>query len=331
MSVSNLSCAVRWCSLLGILISCTSQAQLYSLADDWSDVNNPNGAWALYKAPNVLFNTVQSDWYNNGSNPKQPAWADAPGPDPFPPNPLVPMWAKAVGDVGTLSGGNYDGLVDIGTIFMHSAEEFRTGTDFSSVVWTSPRSGTIHIDGGVWMAQAFTDRPHQWELRKNGGIITGGSLTYGDGYDKSNPFLFSTGYGGASAIDLNVVQSDQMELLIYKTGGFFAPGTLVGVDLSIDLVPEPSMLVLLVSSGLPALWRQASIDTPFKVSTPGPNPMCKWPTLAAYVEIDQIPRRMNRKGVSQSGRFLAPLTDVELSPVFCRQLTNIRRPALGPI
>lgn len=216
-------------------------------------MNNPNGAWALYKAPNVLFDTVQSDWYNNGTNPKQPAWADAPGPNPIPPNPLVPMWAKAVGDVGTLSGGDYGGFVDVGTVFMHSAEEFRTGTDFSSVVWTSPSNGTIHVDGGVWMAQAFTDRPHQWELRKNGSIITGGPLAYGDGFDKSNPFLFSMGSGGTSAIDQSVVQNDKIELLIYKTGSFFAPGTLVGIDLGIKLVPEPNTMALLVGWGFVAL------------------------------------------------------------------------------
>src|SRR5688572_5407463 len=103
--------SLSWCVCVGAL-SCNVHAQLYDLADDWSDVNNPNGAWTLYKAPGVHFNTVQPDWYNVGTNPKQPAWADAPGPDPFPPNPLVPMWAKAVGDVGELTGDpGYAGFV----------------------------------------------------------------------------------------------------------------------------------------------------------------------------------------------------------------------------
>jgi hypothetical protein len=164
------------------------------------------------------------------------------------------MWAKAVGDVGTLTGDSaYSGFVDVGTVFMHSAEVFRTGTDFSSVVWTSPHAGSIHIDGGVWMTQAFQDRPHQWELRKNGAAFTGGPLTYGDGYDKNNPFLFAAGSGGASSVGLAVAQSDTIELLIYKTGGTFAPGTFVAVDLSIQLVPEPHTLALLGSSGVAAL------------------------------------------------------------------------------
>ena len=126
----------------------------------------------------------------------------------------------------------------------HSAEAFRTGTDFSTVVWTSPRNGTIHIDGGVWMAKAFIDRPHAWELRKNGAVLTGGPLTYGDSYDKTNPFLFSTGSGGAAAVDLEVAINDQIDLLIHKTGSFFTPGTFVAMDLSINLVPELSTMVL---------------------------------------------------------------------------------------
>jgi hypothetical protein len=251
MSTREFSRSAWWCVLLILFLPANSRAQLYDLADDWSDVSNPNGAWALHKAPGVPFGTVQSDWYNNGSNPKQPAWADASGPDPFPPNPHVPMWAKAVGDVGTLTGDSaYSGFVDVGTVFMHSAEVFRTGTDFSSVVWTSPHAGSIRIEGGVWMTQAFQDRPHQWELRKNGSVFTGGPLTYGDGYDKNNPFTLATGSGGASAVDLGVAQNDEIELLIYKTGGEFAPGTFVAVDLSIRLVPEPSTIGLLGASAL---------------------------------------------------------------------------------
>jgi hypothetical protein len=230
-------------------------AELYNLADDWSDANNPNGAWALHKAPGELFGVNQADWYNNGSMPQQPAWADAPGPDPIPPNPLVPMWAKSVGDVGALSGDPiYNGFVDTGTVYMHAAEGFRTGTDYSSVVWTSPRDGSIHIDGGVWLSKAFQDRPHAWELRKNGVAFTGGPLTFGDPYDKDNPFMFDDGSGGTSAVDMGVAQNDTVELLIYKTGDFFTPATFVAVDLGIELVPEPSTITLMLGLALACVF-----------------------------------------------------------------------------
>jgi hypothetical protein len=218
------------------------QAQTFNLADDWSNLNNPNGPWALYKAPGVLFDVVQNDWLSNGTN--QPAWSDALGNNPFPPNPHVPMWAKAVDDLGTSTADSvYAGFIDVGAVFMHSAEDYRTGTDFSSVVWTSPHAGSIQIDGGVWIAKAF-DRPHTWELLKNGAVITSGSLTQSDPYDKTNPFAFAAGSGGASAVEMSVSAGDEIELLIYRPIGTLIPGTFVAVDLQIDLVPEPSSMLL---------------------------------------------------------------------------------------
>jgi hypothetical protein len=224
-------------------------APTYDLAADWSNVNNPIGPWALYKSPGALFTIVQPDWYGNGSN--QPAWADASGPNPFPPNPLAPMWAQAVGDIGALAGEPlYNGFVDVGTVFMHAAEEFRTGSDYSSVVWTSPFTGPVEIEGGVWLSQAFQDRPHAWELRKNGVALTGGPLTFGDGYDKTLPFPFAAGSGGAAATSLTVAANDQLELLIYKTGGYFTPATFVGLNFRIRAVPEPGMSLAAAAVGV---------------------------------------------------------------------------------
>lgn len=47
--------------LTNALFAGVAQAQLYNLADDWSDMNNPNGPWALYKAPGQLFTINQAD------------------------------------------------------------------------------------------------------------------------------------------------------------------------------------------------------------------------------------------------------------------------------
>ena len=153
------------------------------------------------------------------------------------------MWANAIGDVGTLFDGIYSGFVDAGTVYMHSAEDFRTGTDFSSLVWTSPQAGTVHIDGGLWISKAF-DRPHQWELLKNGVVFTSGGLSQSDPYDKTNPFAFAAGSGGPSAIDVTVAQNDEIKLLIYKSGSYYTPGTLVGMNYQIRFVPEPTSLML---------------------------------------------------------------------------------------
>jgi hypothetical protein len=240
---------MRFATRLSLLIGCLSVAQVravvqtYNIANDFSTINNPNGVWSMYKAPGQLFTTVQSDWFANGSN--QPAWADASNTTEFPPNPAVPLWAKAIGDLGTLSGNSiYSGFVDAGTVFMHSAEAFRTGTDFTTLVWTCTDAGIAHISGGLWIAKAF-DRPHTWELRKNGAVFTSGSLSQSDPFTKSNPFLFATGSGGASAVDVPVVINDQIELVIYRPLGGLVPGTFVGMNYQIQ-VPEPAAATALL-------------------------------------------------------------------------------------
>lgn len=226
----------------------TAWAQVFDLTADWSDLNNPNGAWALYKAPGQLFDISHPDWYGNGTN--QPAWSDALGNDPFPPNPHVPMWAKAVGDIGILSGDPvYNGFVDAGNVFMHSAEAYRTGTDFSTLVWTSPRDGLVRIVGGLWISKAF-DRPHTWELLKNGTMFTGGSLSQTDSYDKLNPFNLAAGSGGPSAMEFAVAAGDELTLQIYRPLFTLVPGTFVAVDLTIELVPEPGTALLAVAIAL---------------------------------------------------------------------------------
>ena len=87
----------------------------------------------------------------------------------------------------------YSGFVDAGTVFMHSAEDFRTGTDFSSLVWTSPHAGLVHIDGGLWISKAF-DRPHQWELRKNGVGFTSGGLSLERSLRQNQSLLVRRGF-----------------------------------------------------------------------------------------------------------------------------------------
>jgi hypothetical protein len=109
------------------------------------------------------------------------------------------------------------------------------------------------------MSKAFQDRPHAWELRKNGVAFTGGPLMFGDPYDKNNPFYFANGSGGPAATTLMPVnQNDTIELLIYKTGGDFVPATFVATTLSIELIPEPGtagLLLGLVLAGITILRR----------------------------------------------------------------------------
>ncbi|MBX9628342.1 MAG: hypothetical protein K2X82_31370 [Gemmataceae bacterium] len=205
---------------------------VYNLANDWSDVNNPNGVWALDKAPGTPFTVNQSDWWANGT--KQRAWAD----QPFPQQAHVPVWMK----VTAPSQFTDPNFVDAGTVVVHGAETGRTGTEFTSVVWTSPVEGIVDIAGGAWVLKSF-DRPMIWEFSKNGTSLTSGTLTQGDPYTKSNPFDFAAGSGGASALSFAVAAGDTVTLTVYR--GPTAPySTFVGLNLTITAtpaaVPEPA-------------------------------------------------------------------------------------------
>lgn len=200
-----------------------SAPKIYDLTDDWSDINNPNNTWRLYKAPTQLFTTNILDHFGNGTNQK--AWAE----QPIPLLKQVPAWLKTT--------GNDLGFVDPGTVVVHGAESWRTGTEFTSVGWVCPDADdkeTILISGGVWVDKAF-DRPMTWELRKNGISLTHGLLTQSDPYTKSNPFDFVNGSGGASVLQQPVVKNDEIELIIYRQTAASA-ATWVGVKLRITVL-----------------------------------------------------------------------------------------------
>lgn len=187
---------------------------VYDLAADWSDVNNPNGVWRLYKAPGELFTTNQANYWGDGD---QQAWAD----EPYPLYTHVPVWMKVT---DTLRIGEF---ADVGTVIVHGAESWRTSTEFTSVTWTSPADGIARIAGGAWVMKNF--RPMNWELRKNGATLSSGGLYPSDPYTKDNPFNFANGSGGAAALNVPVVQNDVLELLVYRQSTA-TYSTFVGID-----------------------------------------------------------------------------------------------------
>jgi hypothetical protein len=76
------------------------------------------------------------------------------------------------------------------------------------------------------------DRSNHWALSLNGTLLSEGDVASGDAFDRSSPFVFSAGSGGAAAIqDLPVSVGDVVELRLSRTSTFV---DFVGVDLSID-------------------------------------------------------------------------------------------------
>lgn len=89
-----------------------------------------------------------------------------------------------------------------------------------------------------------------WYLSVNGRLLTHNTSRVGDttGYYRDNPYLFSYGTGGASALqDIPVTPGDVKTLNVALDGSSYQGwGGALGVDLTITSgVPEPTSLSIL--------------------------------------------------------------------------------------
>ncbi|MCC6358497.1 MAG: hypothetical protein IT450_07135, partial [Phycisphaerales bacterium] len=183
--------ATRKHTLFGLLLfalpklaAAQSQGTVYDLSADWSDTQNPFGVWSLKKSETALFTINQPDFFGPGL----PAWAD----DPIPGTAHVPMWARWAAAPSWLNPGD---------IVMHCAESGRTGTDYTSVVWTAPDAGVAVISGALWTDTnpCCTGRQARWEIRKNDLVLSSALIVTGGPYSRTNPLPVSAGSGGCSS------------------------------------------------------------------------------------------------------------------------------------
>jgi hypothetical protein len=198
---------------------------VYNLSNDWSDAVNPFGPWTLKRSPTGLFEINQPNYDGSG----QKVWADA----PYPQTASVPAWWRATLD-------DLSGLYFAGDILVHGAEPNRTGSDFTSVVWTAPAAGSVEIVGKVWTL--FTDdtfgRSQKFILRKNGTDLSEAILTVDGSFMVWNPFLLEWFSGGPAATHQNVSAGDQMELVVITVGDWAGAvrGAFMALNLEIRLV-----------------------------------------------------------------------------------------------
>ena len=215
-------------SLLVVLATGLSvvEAVGYDLAADWSDATNPFGPWSLKKSPTALFTTNLPDYFANGSN--QAAWADGTS------GALahVPLWMKNQSTE---------------MISAHSPEFDRTGTDYTAVMWTSPLSGTVQVDGALWSTW-LSGRHVRWLLKVNGSTVSQGDIIANGTYTDVSPFDLVAGSGGAGVLTQTVGVGDEIELGLQSISDSGNLGDTLGLRLAIT--PEPGTLALL---GLGAL------------------------------------------------------------------------------
>jgi hypothetical protein len=219
--------------LAAVLVTGTAtsvQAVTYSLNSDWSDTSNSNGVWT-YRAGNTLMHQTAVNPHFIGS-----AWI---GPDNY-----LPVLFKATAQYLD---------IHVGDVIVHSADQ--AGSGVANILWTAPAATTVDILGSAWFAAddgGQVARSSEWSLWLNGSLLSSGVVSWGDAYDRNNPFLFSLGSGGANSLqNLPVNTGDQIMLQIEKTPQS-QYGTFVGLDLEIEAastngVPESGRTGLLFS------------------------------------------------------------------------------------
>jgi hypothetical protein len=145
---------------------------VYDLKADWSDTQNPNGAWSFHDYTGALLSN-----------------------DPFP-------WAYSCETLEAIARASeaivVPGTLELGDIFV------RPGSCGVTVRWTAPAKGTINVSGNLWGCHA------DWTVTHSGSALSGGSAI---AVTRSAPYAFSSGSGGASALQNIAVQAgDQIEI-----------------------------------------------------------------------------------------------------------------------
>ncbi|MBX7132485.1 MAG: hypothetical protein K1X67_07390 [Fimbriimonadaceae bacterium] len=194
---------MRWilfCSLAAA--SAFGQSTTWNLSADWSDTSNPFGPWQLNQSGIVPFTQHWTEWVPGSG---QPVWAQA----PVPQTAQIPAWGKAV-QSGVL------GLdVTAGSIFVHGAEFERTGSEYTSVQWTSPITGTVNLHGQVWPPRHI-GREMSWFILVDGLSVTQGTFGASNPFSSANRMSLSEGTGGSSVLTVPVVPGTKIELMVQR-------------------------------------------------------------------------------------------------------------------
>jgi hypothetical protein len=199
---------------------------VYTLGGDWSDTQNPHGAWS-YNYNNSPIAVHQTFWWG------QAGWG-----------------TSSIGDGSILRGNPADGMTDPwgntvppahdwqpGDVMMHALSiPYGGASTFLNVQWTSPMDGTIDILGRAWDGQIFSDRDVAWALIVGGEIVAQRSSTIGLYRTDAGAQFASNVTGGNSLQDIPVAQGDVVEFRVISQTYY---GHFVGIEETITLTPVP--------------------------------------------------------------------------------------------
>ncbi len=191
-----------------------AKADLYDLAADWSDTDNPNGAWSYWVggAPPAVSYHRGGDPFNNPPG-YQPIWAHTSN--------TYFGWSKSNGS-NSASNPTWD--LQPGDVYGHTQ-------GLLEIRWTSPEAGSADVSGGVWAIRDI-GRSNSWQVTLNGSVLASGYVYSGDAYDRANPFpidlSFDVGVGDVVAFSARPDSTHGDGIQDY-----------IALNLSIDVVPVP--------------------------------------------------------------------------------------------
>ncbi len=214
---------------------------VWNLADDWSNVSNPNGPWTLTSHRSAYpngdpYESNIADWDPDSSNifgSEQSAWADG----AYPQQGHAPMWFKRECDTTILD-------VPIGVVGAHTP----TSSIFS-VDWTSTINGTADVSGTVWHALrsgAHLNRYAVWWILHNGDKIAEGNVNNTHTLSSPNDLL-------DGAIDPDGLRGILIEEGDVISLAFFSPqthGVFVGLEFEVEATAVPLPPAALAGFGL---------------------------------------------------------------------------------
>jgi hypothetical protein len=214
----------------------------YNLVNDWSDVQNPNGAWS-YNWNNTPIAVHQTFWWG------QPGWGYLDFSDggilkgSYPANSYDP-WGDPTGTAHDWQDGD---------VAMHALSvPYGGDTTFLNVKWTSPADGTIDIAGRAWDAKVFPERVVSWLLIVGDQTIAQHSSVYGLYRTDAGAQFESNLIGNSQLTGIPVVQGQTVEFRVVALSYY---GQYVGIqeDITLTVIPEPGTVSLLLT-GLIGLW-----------------------------------------------------------------------------
>ena len=234
-----------WTACLGGLCGAAATASAdvfqYSLVNDWSDTQNPNGVWS-YNYNDAPISVYQTMWWGEAG------WGLYSIGDGCIIRGSAPTGTSPYGDV---AGPPHDWVP--GDVMMHALSVPYGGLGtFLNVQWTSPSDGTINISGLAWDGEIIDGRDVGWSLLVGGQVIAQRSSVFGLYRTDVGADFGANLVGSASLSDIPVTKGEVVEFLV-ATDTYY--GQFVGVreNIALTTVPEPGS-ALIPGASLLAAW-----------------------------------------------------------------------------